>query len=181
MPRSEKQLLRCPERRSRRLPVARVAKADGKVAGRVDPDYLTGKAEAFLNKKYLGSGKKAPWLVPLKRSTAWVYFNHATSRNSTSNNRRRAHAGRLVPKQPGIERAFTRTEIMSPDDKIPSKLMTQMRHSFHPDCSGDVMVVLSRYHIFLGRRTFRTIPTRIRPIAPRMACRIRMTRTCRSW
>jgi predicted AlkP superfamily pyrophosphatase or phosphodiesterase len=130
-------------------PLPEIAKADGKIAGRVDPDYLTNKAEAFLNKKYLAAGKKAPWLIPLKRSTAWVYFNHETLKELGL---KQAEVERTLAdwygKQPGIQRAFTRTQIMDPDDKATTELMLQMRHSFHPDCSGDVMVVLKPYHIF---------------------------------
>jgi len=70
---------------------------------------LTGKAEAFLNKKYLAVARKRR-AVPLK-AAPWVYFNHATLKElNLKQPDVRAHAGRLVPKQPAIERAFTRTE-----------------------------------------------------------------------
>lgn len=130
-------------------PLPEVAKAAGKDAERVDPAFLTSKAEAFLNQKYLPKGKKAPWLIPLKRSTAWVYFNHETLKELKLPQADVELAlAQWYNEQPGIERAFTRTEMMREDAKEPTELMMQVRRSFHPDCSGDVMVVLKPYHIF---------------------------------
>ena len=51
--------------------------------------------------------------------------------------------------QPGILQAFTRTQMLSNDFKEePSELFKSVKGSFHPDCSGDVMLVIKPYHLF---------------------------------
>jgi predicted AlkP superfamily pyrophosphatase or phosphodiesterase len=128
-------------------PMPESARAQGKVAERVDPDYLTSKAEAFLNQKYLAKGKKAPWFA--KSGSAWVYFNHATLKEQKLQQHDvEATLAAWYREQPGILEAFTRTDVMRNDMKESSELMLQVRRSFHPDCSGDVMVVLKPYHMF---------------------------------
>ena len=40
--------------------------------------------------------------------------------------------------------------MMTPanDDSVPHPLFASVKRSFHPDCSGDVMVILKPYHLF---------------------------------
>ncbi|MBI1832022.1 MAG: alkaline phosphatase family protein, partial [Planctomycetes bacterium] len=130
-------------------PLPEFAEKEGKTTGRVDPLLLTSKAEEFLNKKFLKDGEKAPWLEELKRSTAWIYLNRETIKELKLKQEDVEIAlARWYDEQPGVAKAFTRTEMMREDTKEPSKLMQQMRLSFHADSSGDVMVVLKPYHIF---------------------------------
>jgi arylsulfatase A-like enzyme len=130
-------------------PLPEFAKQQGKDAGRVEPELLTSLAEDFLNKKYLKAGAKAPWLEQPKKGNPWVYFNHATLKELKL---RQEHVESALAKwyseQPGIDRAFTRTEVMGPDTRQPSELMQSVRRSFHPDCSGDVMLIIKPYHLF---------------------------------
>jgi predicted AlkP superfamily pyrophosphatase or phosphodiesterase len=130
-------------------PLVEVAQEQGKEAKRVDPELLASKAEDFLNKKYLPEGKKAPWLQPLKRPSAWIYLNPATLEEQKL---KQADVERALANwydaQPGVEKAFTRTEVMATAAKDTSKLSDMVRRSFHPDCSGDVMVILKPYHMF---------------------------------
>src|SRR5207249_4774750 len=56
----------------------------------------------------------------------------------------KALAGWLV-KQPGVQAAFTRTELLKAPLADPIGRMVQ--RSFHPDASGDVMVVPRPYYI----------------------------------
>jgi len=127
-------------------PMPESAKAQGKDASRVDPDYLTTKSESFLNKKYLAPGKKAPWLE--KSSNAWIYFNHATLKEHTLEQQDVEDAlAAWYREQPGILDAFTRTEVMNGRSREPAGLFQQIKRSFHPECSGDVMVVIKPYHM----------------------------------
>jgi predicted AlkP superfamily pyrophosphatase or phosphodiesterase len=130
-------------------PLPEVAAEQGFKAGRVEPEILTTRAEEFLNAKYLPEGLKAPWLILPKRGNAWVYFNYATldelKLKRTDVEKALADWFNTLP---GIERAFTRTEMMTEESKEQTELFQQVQRSFHPDCSGDVMVILKPYHIF---------------------------------
>ena len=129
-------------------PLVEFAKKEGKTAGRVAPELLSSMAEDFLNKKYLPKGEKAPWLLPLKRPTAWIYLNPTTITEHLlcQKDVERALAD-WYEAQPGVEKAFTFTDMLN-EPKEPSNLYTMVKRSFHPDCSGDVMVILERYHMF---------------------------------
>ena len=132
-------------------PLPEFAKQQGKDSGRVEPEILTTQAEDFLNKKFLPAGKQAPWFIVPKKSNAWIYLNYATLKELklAQVDVETALAGWLTA-QPGIERAFTRTQMMKPanDDNVPHPLFASVKRSFHPDCSGDVMAILKPYHLF---------------------------------
>jgi hypothetical protein len=131
-------------------PLPEIAAKAGKTAGRVEPELLTTLSEDFLNKKFLPPGKKAPWFEPLKRQNAWVYFNHAVLDDLKL--RQPVVERALVDwlkTQPGIEDAFARTDVLDANAEADrSPVFKMVKRSFHPDCSGDVMVILKPYHIF---------------------------------
>ena len=130
-------------------PLPEFAHENGIKAGRVEPTVLTTQAEIFLNGKYLEEGKKAPWLILPKRGNSWVYFNYATLDELKL---KRSDVEKALADwyktQAGVEQAFTRTELMREEAKEQTELFRQVQRSFHPDCSGDVMVILKPYHIF---------------------------------
>jgi len=127
------------------------AKREGKVAERIEPELLISKAEEFLNKKFLKEGEKAPWLEQPKKGNPWVYFNYATLKELKLKNEVVENAlAKWYDEQPGIQQAFTRTQMMN-DGKFkdePSALFKSVKLSFHAECSGDVMVVVKPYHQF---------------------------------
>jgi predicted AlkP superfamily pyrophosphatase or phosphodiesterase len=129
-------------------PLPEFAQAEGKKAGRIAPELLTTQAEDFLNKKYLPAGKKAPWFIVPKRMNTWVYFNYETLKELKLE---RSAVERALADwfntQPGIEQAFTRTQLEK-DTKDASELYLMVRRSYHAECSGDVMVIAKPYHIF---------------------------------
>jgi hypothetical protein len=51
-----------------------------------------------------------------------------------------------LTKQPGVRAAFTRTELLM--GSLTDPLGRMVQKSFHPDASGDVIVVLKPYHLF---------------------------------
>jgi hypothetical protein len=128
-------------------PLPEVALKQGKDAGRVPPELLTSLAEAFLNQHFLGKGQKETWFESSKKANTWVYFNRATLRGLglPQEIAERALADWLV-KQNGVQAAFTRTELLKAPLADPIGRMVQ--RSFHPDASGDVMVVLKPHHLF---------------------------------
>lgn len=128
-------------------PLPEVAAAQGKETGRVPPELLTTLAEEQLNKVFLPGGAKAPWLERPKKSNPWIYLNQATLREQKVEPAAAEQAlARWLATQPGIEAAFTRSDIMSPQPLGP--LGETMRRSFRPESSGDVMAVLKPYHLF---------------------------------
>lgn len=128
-------------------PLPELARMQGEEADRIAPELLTSKPEAFLNRKYLPAFQSAPWFIVPKRMNSWVYFNHATLKELKLKQSDVALA--LVEwfeAQPGIERAFTREQLMKREKG--DELFEMVRRSFHPDCSGDVMVIPKPYHFF---------------------------------
>ncbi len=128
-------------------PLPEWAQKQGKDAGRVPPELLTSAAEAFLNRQFLKAGEKELWFENSKKANAWVYLNRATIRalGLPSATVERALADWLV-KQDGVQAAYTRTALVQGPLADPIGRMVQ--RSFHPDESGDVMVVLKPYYIF---------------------------------
>jgi hypothetical protein len=127
-------------------PLPEFAAKQGKDAGRVPPQLLTSQAEAFLNKHFLKTGERAPWLETPKKLNEWVYFNRATLKELglAQGKVERALADWMV-KQDGVQAVFTRSELLK--DPLTDPIGRMVQRSFHPDASGDVMVVLKPYHI----------------------------------
>ena len=130
-------------------PLPEFALEQGKKAGRVAPEVLTTQAEDFLNKKYLPEGKRAPWLIVPKKQNAWIYLNYPTlAENKLYQADVEKSLADWLSAQPGIEKAFTRAELMKPLPKEATELFKSVQRSFRADCLGDVMVVLKPYHMF---------------------------------
>jgi predicted AlkP superfamily pyrophosphatase or phosphodiesterase len=130
-------------------PLPEFAKLQGKVSGRVEPELLTTQAEQLLNRKFLPEGMKAPWFELPRKSNPWIYLNRATIKELKLRQQDVETAlATWLTAQPGIERAFTRTELMAEEPKEASELFKSVKRSFHPDGSGDVMVILKPYYLF---------------------------------
>jgi hypothetical protein len=124
-------------------PLPEVARSQGKAAGRISALMLTGDVERFLARTF--GGEKARWLEAT--SYPWIYLNRKLLRERQLEASRveEALAGWLR-KQPGIEAAYTRTQLMRGlpgDDPIGQAVW----RSFHPDRCGDVAVVLKPYYL----------------------------------
>ena len=128
-------------------PLPEFAAKEGKDAGRVLPELLTSQTEAFLNKHFLKPGEKASWLEMPKKANEWVYLNRATIRELglTESAVEKALADWLAT-QPGIQAAYTRTELTA--GPLTDETARMVQRSFHPEESGDVIVVLKPYYIF---------------------------------
>jgi hypothetical protein len=129
-------------------PLVEFARKEGKDAQRVDPELLMSKAQEFLDKKFLQPGERAPWLEPIRRPMAWVYLNQATLKELKLQPDAVERAlAEWYEAQPGVDKAFTRADLANPG-KEPHRYFEAIQRSYHPDCSGDVMVVLKPYHVF---------------------------------
>jgi predicted AlkP superfamily pyrophosphatase or phosphodiesterase len=130
-------------------PLPEVARTQGKVAERVAPDLLTSKVEQALAQKFAPAGVKVPWLERPKKASSnpWIYLNQATLKEQgiRPEAAEQAVADWLV-QQPGIAAAFTRSQMRA-EEKL-SPLGAQVRKSFRPESSGDIMAILQPYHLF---------------------------------
>lgn len=127
-------------------PLPEVVRTQGKDAGRVPADLLSSRAEAFLHKTFGHGDAKEHWLEA--KAGPWIYLNRAllSQRGIEQARVEEALAGWLK-QQPGVCTAYTRSQLLnglSPEDTMG----TRVRRSFHPERSGDVMVILKPYHLF---------------------------------
>jgi arylsulfatase A-like enzyme len=125
-------------------PLPEVARGQGKDAGRVPPQLLDEKAEAFLNATFRPEQMKGPWIEA--GSDLWIYLNHRMVRNnSLEQTCVEETLADWFRRQPGVQNAYTRTRLSQGplDDPVGERV----RRSFHPERSGDVAVVLKPYHL----------------------------------
>lgn len=127
-------------------PLPELARKQGKEAARIAPETLTTRAEEFLNRTFLPEGARAPWLERTKFNP-WIYLNRAVLKELkvAPEKAERALADWLA-RQEGIEAVFTRSDLLA--GKAAGKRGEAVRRSFHPDASGDVLVILKPYHLF---------------------------------
>jgi hypothetical protein len=126
-------------------PLPEVARRGGKKAGRVHPDLLKRKAEAFLNETFLKGKEQASWVEA--QEDLWIYLNQKVLRaHDLKPARVEETLARWLSRQPGVQKAYTRTELSRGPLKD-DRLGESVRRSFHPARSGDVAVVLKPYHI----------------------------------
>ena len=129
-------------------PLPEVARRRGEKAGRVPPELLKEKAEAFLNETFREGKGQVSWIEA--QEDFWIYLNQKVLQ--TQNLQPAQVEARLagwLSRQPGVQKVCTRAELTGgavKDDGIGKAV----RRSFHPARSGDVVVVLKPYHI-LGK------------------------------
>lgn len=129
-------------------PLPEFAVRQGKKAGRAAPEILTTLAEAHLNETFL-KGEKAIWLEHPTKQNPWIYFQQSTLKTLKLEPAKVERAlADWFEKQPGIQRAITRSEVLKHKPGSNDPTLDAVRRSFHPESSGDVMVVLEPYHLF---------------------------------
>ena len=128
--------------------IPEVAKARGQDAGRVPPNLFTTQAAALLQKTFAEKRKALPWIE--RSSAGWIYLNQATLKEAGVPAAKAELA--LVDwlgRQPGIYGAYGRSRIEQ--GSFGSDAIGEaVRLSYHPDCSGDVAVVLKPYYLVSG-------------------------------
>ncbi len=130
-------------------PLPEFAEKQGHATGRAAPEILTSLAEDHLNRAFLSAGEKISWFEVPNKYNAWVYLNRGAvkSLNLDQSKVERSLAD-WMSAQPGILKAFTRTELMDPKSSDDTRLFEMTKKSFRPESSGDVMAVLKPYHLF---------------------------------
>lgn len=128
-------------------PLPEVSRAKGLEAGRLDPKKLAQEADSFLRKRYGKAGDTARWVEAV--NDGGIYLNQAlVSRSGLKQAEvEQALVRELVARQDlGIQSAYPSTQLRS-GASSPTALEEQVRRSFYPDRSGDVLVVMKPYHI----------------------------------
>lgn len=125
-------------------PIPEVAKAQGKDAGRVAPEALRQRAEKFLQARFGAGAAKEKYLEDFY--DPWCYLDHKylRGRGLKAEEVEQALADWLK-QQPEIQTAYTRTQLTR---GVPAEDLVGRRvaHSFHPQRSGDVVLVVKPYY-----------------------------------
>jgi hypothetical protein len=121
-------------------PLPELARARGEDAGRVPPELLTSRAEAFLNETFNPGKPRLPFIEAA--ASEMVYLNLETLKEEKLAPAKveTALAAWLV-RQPGVKAAYTRSQLGGGPIKD-DPLAESVRLSFDAERSGDVMVLL---------------------------------------
>jgi hypothetical protein len=129
-------------------PLPEVRRARGKDAGRLSPALLITGANRFLNETF--NAKKPPLHWVEAGVYPWVYLNRDVVKARRLDPAKVEDAlARRLARQPGIQKAYTRTRLRKGAFKK-DPLGEMVRRSFHPDRSGDVAVVLKPYYLMIS-------------------------------
>jgi hypothetical protein len=125
-------------------PLPEVSLARGHEAARVSTKLLSLGAENFLRATY-GPAAKARYVEG--SGEPWIYLNRALLAQRQLNPVEvQQTLARWLEQQPGIWKAYTRTQLQGSTDNDPH--LSMLRRSFHPERCGDVGVILKPYHLF---------------------------------
>jgi hypothetical protein len=126
-------------------PLPEVSRARGQDAGRVSLKRLKEKAEDILRRAYGAAGEKNRWIEA--DAEYWLYLNRKLiTQRRLKEAEVETTLAREVKDHPGILTAYARSQLAG---NLPAAdaLGQALRRSFHPDRSGDVVVVLKPYYV----------------------------------
>lgn len=114
-------------------------------AKRIPPAILNQKAEAFLSEKF-GTDAKTRWFQAT--GGPWIYLDQELiKKHGLKSADVEAALAAWLKEQDGVQDAYTRTQLageIPADDAVGRSI----RKSFHPDHSGDVVVIQEPYDLF---------------------------------
>jgi hypothetical protein len=121
-----------------------LSRARGKDAGRVSLKRLKEAAKAILQRAYGAPGEKS-WLEA--DAGYWLYLNQKLiAQRGLKAAELETTLARGLKDYPGILTAYTRSQLAGAGP-LADPIGQALRRSFHPDRSGDVVVVLKRYYV----------------------------------
>jgi hypothetical protein len=127
-------------------PLPEASRARGIEARRIDLKKLLLDAEAHLDSLFPGKeGGASKWIESHQSGMLYLDRKRIRRRGVRQAEVEGALARWLV-KQPGIHSAWTRKQLLGPAPQGDA-IGRQVRSSFHPDRSGDVILVLKPYHL----------------------------------
>jgi hypothetical protein len=121
-------------------PLPEVARARGEDAGRVPPELLTSRAEAFLNETFNKGNPRLPFIEAVVSEMIYLNLETLKEEKLAPAKVEAALAGWLA-RQSGVKAAYTRSQLGSGPIKD-DPLAESVRLSFDAERSGDVMVLL---------------------------------------
>jgi hypothetical protein len=131
-------------------PLPELARKQGKDAGRILPAPLLQKAEEFLQQTFGGKKDgKASWIEAAVDFELYLNQRLLRERGLEPAKVEQALADWLA-RQEGIQTAYTRSQLLR---GVPAEdaLGQKVRRSFHPERSGDVVMVLKPFHLMTTR------------------------------
>jgi hypothetical protein len=129
-------------------PLAEVALAQGKDAGRVPPALFTTQAAEFLQATFAPGAKPLPWVE--KAVGGWVYLNHGTLKELGLPAAKVQDAlAQWLEQQRGVAKAYTHERLLR-GEYADGPIGRAMQLSFYAPRCGDVGVMLKPYYMVLG-------------------------------
>lgn len=132
-------------------PLPEVAQSRGEGGGRIDPGKLKAEAQAFLSRTFTKEGDKLPWIEASVASMIYLNRSLIDSRKLPQAEVENALA-RWLAKQPGIQAAFTRSQLSGAPSATDDPLLGMVRKSYHAPRAGEVFLV-TRPHWLLSSRS----------------------------
>jgi hypothetical protein len=124
-------------------PLPEATRAQGQDAGRISLKRLKEEAEAVLNHAY--GAEKSRWIEA--DAEYWLYLNRKLiAQRGLIEAEVEATLARELKNYPGVLTAYTRSQLAGTGTAA-DPVMQALRRSFHPERSGDVVVVLKPYFV----------------------------------
>ncbi|MGH7173794.1 MAG: alkaline phosphatase family protein [Gemmataceae bacterium] len=132
-------------------PLPEATRRRGGDASRIDTAVLLKQAIAFLGATFHVPAEDNRWLEPSE--SPWLYLNRALlARHHLKQSEVEKALADWLAKQPGILRAYTRSQLLAgiaAEDAIGQRV----RRSFFPERSGDVRPIVKPNHLLTTRLT----------------------------
>jgi hypothetical protein len=126
-------------------PMPEVTRARGRDAGRVSLKRLKEEAKAILRRAYGAADEKNPWLEA--EAGYWLYLNRKLiAQRGLKADEVDMTLARRLKDHPGVMAAYTRSQLTG---AVPAAdpVRQALQRSFHPERSGDVVIVLKPYYV----------------------------------
>lgn len=132
-------------------PLPEATRRRGEEGLRIDSTALVKRASSFLSERFRMPAEENRWIEAT--AIPWLYLNRALlARHHLTQPEVETALAEWLGKQPGILRAYTRTQLLAgiaADDAIGQSV----RRSFFPERSGDVRIVEKPKHLLTTRLT----------------------------
>jgi hypothetical protein len=128
-------------------PMPEVSRAQGKDVQRLIPEFVYGQAEEFLQQSFNKKGMAdVHFLAAFMNHGSFYFDGKGLKAAGVEPGRAEEALAGWLKEQPWVQTAYTRTELMrepARDDAIGQ----MVKRSFHPDRSGDVILIPKPYNL----------------------------------
>jgi hypothetical protein len=127
-------------------PLPEMSSRQGHEAGRVSPKHLVDRANEVLDQAYGSNpGPKQRWVEAATEN--WLYLNRKLlAEFGVVTADAEATVSRGLANHPGVLGTYSRSQLEK-DAAIDDSVGKAVLHSFYPDRSGDVAIVLKPYYV----------------------------------